>query len=162
MARHMPTAFDRHDHSQCTADALDSAERICRDRKARLTPVRKRVLEILWESHRPIGAYDMLDRLNTEGLGSQPPVIYRALDFLIQHGFAHKLEKLNAYIGCAHPGENHPVQFLICTDCDRVAELHDAGIDGTLRRAAANQGFALDGAVLEIEGRCPACLGGAS
>ncbi len=150
-------AFDRHDHSDCKAHVMAVVERVCADRGARLTPVRQRVLELLWENHRPVAAYDMLDRLRVEGLGSQPPVIYRALDFLIDHGFAHKLQKLNAYVGCEHPGETHPVHFLICTACEKVAELHDRAIDNALRRTARKNDFSLAGAVLEIEGTCPKC-----
>ena len=152
-----PRAFDKHDHARCAVDAVAQARSICAERGARLTPVRQRVLELLWESHLPVAAYEMLDRLRSEGLGSQPPVVYRALDFLIGQGFAHKLQKRNAYVGCEHPGESHPVHFLICNACEKVAELHDPRVSTTLRRAARDQGFDLAGAVLEIEGLCPAC-----
>ena len=125
MSRITPRAFDAHDHTRCAVDAVAQASAICADRGLRLTPVRQRVLELLWETHLPVGAYEMLDRLRAEGLGSQPPVVYRALDFLIGQGFAHKLQKRNAYVGCEHPGESHPVHFLICNTCENVAELDD-------------------------------------
>jgi Fur family zinc uptake transcriptional regulator len=82
-----------------------------------LTPVRRRVLEILLAQHRALGAYDILDTLREEGLGSQPPVADRALDFLIKNGFAHKIERLNAFIACTHLGQSHTPAFLICWNC---------------------------------------------
>jgi Fur family transcriptional regulator, zinc uptake regulator len=149
--------FARHNHRDCRKQALNDVQRLCGENGARLTPVRQRVLELLWENHLPVSAYDMLDRLRAEGLGSQPPVIYRALDFLIEQGFAHKLPKLNAYVGCVHPGDDHPVQFLICTSCDKVAELQEATVNRALKKAASNNQFILASAVLEIEGTCPSC-----
>ena len=160
MAADTIRTFARHNHRDCRKQALGDVQRLCDSRGARLTPVRRRVLELLWEKHQPVSAYDMLVRLREDGLGSQPPVIYRALDFLIEHGFAHKLPKLNAYVGCAHPGTDHPVQFLICTSCDKVAELQEATVNRALKKAAQNNQFALASAVLEIEGTCPSCQNG--
>ena len=88
----------------------------------RLTPVRRRVLEILLEEHRALGAYDVLQRLAAEGFGNQPPVAYRALDFLVEQGLAHRIRRLNAFTACMHPGEAHAPAFLICRACDAVAE----------------------------------------
>ena len=99
--------FERHDHAGCIAEGLAAAERTCAERGLQLTPVRRRVLEYLLGEHRALGAYEILERLRTEGLGKQPPVAYRALDFLVTHGFAHRIEKLNAFIACGLPGEPH-------------------------------------------------------
>lgn len=159
--RHATPAFDPHDHAACASEAIGAVEAACAERGVRLTPVRRRVLELLWESHAPVGAYDLLDRLKEEGFGAQPPVIYRALDFLMGQGFAHKLQRLNAYVGCAHPDERCAAYFLICKDCGRAAELHDPGIQTALGRAAEAEGFTLGDAVVEVEGRCSACRGAA-
>lgn len=150
-------AFERHDHSICVASAISRAEAVCAERGAKLTKLRRRVLELLWESHRPIGAYALLDRLRAEGLGSQPPTIYRALDFLIEHGLAHKILKINAFTACSCPGEHHAPQFLICTSCDRIRELADPAVADALQRAAAEAGFAASEASLELTGLCPNC-----
>ncbi|MEM1420617.1 MAG: Fur family transcriptional regulator [Pseudomonadota bacterium] len=150
--------FGDHDHRDCSETAIAAVEAACAQRGARLTRIRRRVLELLWETHEPIGAYDLLARLKAEGFSAQPPVVYRALDFLIREGFAHKLQSLNAYTGCAHPTEGHPAYFLICGECGRAAELHDAGIQHALGAAAKTQGFKLSDAVVEIEGRCAECL----
>jgi Fur family zinc uptake transcriptional regulator len=156
-------AFAEHDHRRCREALLDELARAARARGLRLTPARRRVLELLSEAHRAIGAYELLDRLRAEGLGSQPPVVYRALDFLIGSGFAHKLERLNAYVACCHPageaGTAHAACFLICAGCRKVAEIEDAALGLAVAQAAAQRGFAMRRTVLEIEGTCPACRG---
>ncbi|MCI4662057.1 MAG: transcriptional repressor [Neomegalonema sp.] len=153
-----PRAFRSHDHAQCQQAALERAAQICAERGARLTPVRQRVLEILWENHQPLGAYAVLDRLRAENLGSQPPVVYRALDFLIEHGLAHKVVSLNAYVGCAHPAQPHIPHFLICTECQQVAEISSAAISDGINQAAAQRGFRAAATPVEIPGQCASCL----
>ena len=115
-------AFATHDHAHCAADALARAEAITAANGARLTPVRRRVLEILLEEHKALGAYDVLARLATEGFGNQPPVAYRALEFLVEQGLAHRIQRLNAFTACVHPGKDHAPAFLICRTCHMVAE----------------------------------------
>jgi Fur family zinc uptake transcriptional regulator len=150
-----PMAFARHDHDSCISAALAAADSACVDRKVRMTPVRRRVLEILLESHSALGAYDVLARLDAEGLGSKPPVAYRALSFLVEQGFAHRIERLNAFIACAHPGVTHDAAFMICRKCGTVAEAQASS--RSLNQAAAANGFQLEQTVIEAEGICPAC-----
>ena len=152
-----PIAFVKHDHERCRADALAQAKRLCGMRSVRLTPVRERVLDLLWQAHRPLRAYDILETLSTEGFGSQPPVVYRALDFLIEQGFAHKIERLNAFIACDCPENDHGAKFLICTGCERVAEFDDRAIADALSDVAAGSGFTIARATLEVEGLCSNC-----
>lgn len=152
-----PVGFDRHDHSGCIADALSAAEATCAEKGLQLTPVRRRVLEILLDRHVALGAYDILDVLRAEGLGSQPPVAYRALDFLVSNGFAHRIERLNAFVACAHPGEHHAPAFLICRNCDSVAEAEADPREGRLGDSARAAGFLIEKAVVEAEGLCPRC-----
>lgn len=149
--------FSKHDHSACVAEALQAAETHCATAKLQFTPVRRRALEILLREHKAMGAYDMLARLAQDGLGSGPPVAYRALDFLVSHGFVHKIERLNAYVACAHPGEVHDPAFMICRSCDAVAEAATNPLAGQLGRAAQEAGFEIERAVIEAEGICPAC-----
>ena len=152
--------FRRHDHSACVRATLAEAEAHCAARGLRLTPVRRRTLEILLDKHRALGAYDLLDRLSAEGLGGQPPVAYRALDFLVKAGFAHRIEALNAYIACAHPGADHAPAFLICRGCNAVAETGTSPDTGRLGAAARAAGFAIERTVVEAEGLCPDCQDG--
>ena len=153
-----PLGFDAHDHGHCVASALAAAEAHCSENGLRFTPVRRAALEILLGEHRAMGAYDLLDRLHAAGFGAQPPVAYRALDFLVANGFAHKIERLNAFIACAHPGANHAPAFLICRNCDAVAETQSAGASGgTLGQAAKATGFQIERTVIEALGLCPGC-----
>lgn len=156
------TGFARHDHGACIRDGVSTVAEHCRAEGLQFTPVRRRVLELLLEGHRALGAYDILDRLREEGLGSQPPVAYRALDFLVKNGFAHKIERLNAFVACACPGESHMPAFLICRKCDKVAEAEADMRDGKLAESADAAGFRIERAVVEAEGLCPNCSGAAA
>ena len=146
-----------HDHGDCVRAALDAAEASCGQQGARLTELRRRVLELVWQSHEPVGAYALLDRLNEEGHKAAPPTVYRALDFLLQHGLVHRLERLNAFVGCARPNGPHAAQFLICANCSRAAELDDPAIGKALQQAAEARGFAVTRLTVEVEGVCPTC-----
>ena len=154
-------AFAAHDHAHCRADVLTRAETLVRSQGARMTPVRRRVLEILLEEHRALGAYDVLQRLAAEGFGNQPPVAYRALEFLETQGLAHRIRRLNAFAACMHPGEDHAPAFLICQSCNAVAEAPAEPIRAELDRAAAALGFAVERANIEAVGLCPSCHSGA-
>ena len=150
-------AFSRHDHGLCATDALAVARATCAEHKLRLTPIREKVLGILLETHTALGAYDILETLRTEGLRSQPPVAYRALEFLVEHSFAHKIERLNAFIGCTYPEKDHSPVFMICKECNQVAETLSFPIIGTLSKTAKAIGFEIEKAVVETEGTCPGC-----
>jgi Fur family transcriptional regulator, zinc uptake regulator len=150
-------AFATHDHAQCASDALARAEALCDKAGTRLTPVRRRVLEILLEDHRALGAYDVLNRLAAEGFGNQPPVAYRALDFLVDQGFAHRIQRLNAFTACVHPGEAHAPAFLICRVCSSVAEAAAALIRTALETSATEMGFLVERTTIEALGLCPKC-----
>lgn len=153
-----PLGFARHDHSACVTDGLLAAESRCADEGLRFTPVRRKVLEILLQDHRALGAYVILDRLREDGFGSQPPVAYRALDFLVSHGLAHKIERLNAFIACAHPNAIHAPAFMICRLCESVAEAQTESTRSALASAAKATGFQIERTAVEAEGVCPACL----
>ncbi|WP_299559870.1 transcriptional repressor [uncultured Sulfitobacter sp.] len=152
-----PIGFQDHDHTACIKSTLTRAEAHCAASGLRFTPVRRRALEILLAEHRALGAYDVLAQLAAAGLGAQPPVAYRALDFLVKAGFAHKIEALNAYIACTRPGEDHAPAFLICRTCHNVAEADTAPARGRLGDAARAAGFTIERTVVEAEGLCPAC-----
>lgn len=152
-----PLGFAPHDHSHCVRDAVGAADARCRERGLQLTPVRRRVLELLLAHHRAMGAYEILDVLRQEGLGSQPPVAYRALDFLTTHGFVHRIERLNAFVACTRPAVDHDPAFLICRSCSAVAEADAPPEEGRLGQAARGAGFQIEQTVIEAEGLCPNC-----
>lgn len=146
-----------HNHDTCVRDALDNARAICEAHRARLTRTRERVLELIWQSHKPLGAYDLLAVLSGEGQNAAPPTVYRALDFLQQHGLVHRIASLNAFIGCTHAGEQHHGMFLICSHCRNVLELTAPEVAQSITSAAARQGFEQRETTLEVTGLCPAC-----
>lgn len=152
-------AFDDHDHQACTTTAIKIAENHCIKHKLKFTPIRRKVLEILLEEHRAIGAYAILEKLRLDGFSSQPPVAYRALDFLVEHGFAHKIERLNAFVACSHPGATHRPAFMICRQCDSVAETESEASDSELSKIAKSSGFKIEQTVIEAEGVCHICTG---
>jgi len=160
------------------AGALREAEDACARRGAQLTPLRRRVLEMVLEADQPVGAYALLDRLRAERPGAAPPTVYRALDFLMAQGLIHKVERLNAFTPCSlHAGSHgagghgagdgaghgedhgHPHQFLICRNCGRTAELSDAPVADAVAAAARAAGFTPLRTTVEVEGTCGSCAG---
>ena len=150
-------AFRKHDHRRCQRELLSEARQLCETRQLRLTSRRRQVLEILLISHQPMGAYDILAELNRVGPAERiaPPIVYRALEFLMSEGLIHRIESRNAFISCVHPGHQCTAQFLICRDCEQVAELESR--DQPLMAEANNLGFAVDHSVVEITGVCAEC-----
>ena len=146
-----------HDHRHCVATALGEADAVCAGRGAKLTELRRRVLELIWSSHAPIGAYQLMELLGRERGRVAPPTVYRALDFLTENGLVPRLESLNAFIGCPAPAATHRAYFLICRDCRQVAEFDDAELAATLDRRVADAGFAPESERVEIVGTCAQC-----
>ena len=165
-------ALDHHHHpegacahaahqSERAEDALASAEAACRAKGARLTPMRREVLEALYATHRPLGAYDIAEVLaGKDGRRLAPITIYRALDFLLEQGLAHRLATRNAFIACPHGhGAGDLVAFLICESCGGVDEMSSSGVSGAIADLLADEGFEPQLQVLEISGRCAHCRG---
>jgi Fur family zinc uptake transcriptional regulator len=148
-----------HDHAQHAAGALERAERICRERGLRLTPIRRKALEALHADHRPVGAYDLADRMSPAGGRRLAPIsIYRALDFLVEQGFVHRLSTRNAYLACLHGhGADEVVAFLICEACGGVDEDSSPTMKQAVAAIAASRQFQPQHQVVEIVGRCEHC-----
>ena len=146
-----------HNHAACVAQALSDARDICQRHNARLTPTRERVLELIWQSHKPLGAYDVLAVLAEDGHNAAPPTVYRALDFLQQHGLVHRIASLNSFVGCTHAGERHNGTFLICRSCSNVLELAAAGVSRAVSEAASAEAFKPEDVMVEGAGLCPRC-----
>lgn len=147
-----------HDHERCTADALKHAEERCAERSQRLTPIRRQVLEVLLESHAPLGAYEIMDRAAASGPRPAPITVYRALDFLRENGLVHRIESRNAFVACVN---NHAsgdlVVFLLCERCGAVGEAASAAVADQLKAAARSAGFTPKTPVIEITGVCSHC-----
>lgn len=128
-------------------------------RGARLTPVRRRVLELILMSDQPTGAYALLAALQRGRGKLGPPTVYRALEFLLAHKLVHKIETSSAFIACGDIEHPHQSQFMICEDCGATEEIRDDGIVERLRRLGERRGFAVARQVIEARGLCPACRG---
>jgi Fur family zinc uptake transcriptional regulator len=144
--------------AQTAASAMTNAEEICRAAGARLTPIRRKVLEALFATHKPLGAYDLAEMLGPKGRRLAPITVYRALDFLIDNGLVHRLASQNAYIACAHQhGPRETVAFLICENCGSVDEVTSAAMSKTLSDVLDREKFVPTGQIIEITGRCAEC-----
>jgi Fur family zinc uptake transcriptional regulator len=139
------------------AETLASAEMLAKSRGEKLTKLRRRVLEIVLESHRPIGAYDILGTLARDGGKPAPPTVYRALDFLIAQGFVHRIDSRSAFAACFAPEKEHKGRFFLCRLCGRAAEIRDAPLELALNAAAEKAGFAAESETVEITGLCADC-----
>ena len=150
-------AFEHHDHRDCQHHLLSEARALCEKRNTRLTRRRLQVLEILLRSQQPMGAYEILACLNVtkSKQAIAPPIVYRALDFLLGEGLVHRIESKNAYISCVRPGHQCAAQFLICRGCEKVAELENR--QNEMLSDASRVGFTVDSAVMEITGHCADC-----
>tara|TARA_R110002049_G_scaffold252264_2_gene427283 strand:- start:18920 stop:19378 length:459 start_codon:yes stop_codon:yes gene_type:complete len=148
---------ERHRHNVCIKDALARAERVCAKRAIRLTPIRRKVLELIWQSHKPVKAYDLLASLSTEGHIEKPPTVYRALDFLLENHLIHKIESSNAFIGCEIDHNKLDSKFFVCDECDEVKEMHEPKLDKTLLETSQKQGFIPNQTSIEIHGTCARC-----
>jgi Fur family zinc uptake transcriptional regulator len=148
-----------HDHDRCASAAIAHAESHCAARAQRLTPMRRRVLEALLASHKPLGAYEIIERLS----GETPPApitIYRALDFLRENGLVHRIESRNAFVACVHDhGDGDLVVFLICESCGAVGEAPGEGAADALKASSRAAGFSPKSPLIEIAGICSHCRG---
>ena len=159
MLKHIlhPFKLRKHDHSRCIKNALQEAEVACVNAGLRLTEQRRKVLHIVWLSHAPVKAYDILQKMHKDNPKTAPPTVYRALDFLMEAGLVHKIESLNAYMGCGAPSEPHIGQFFICEECGAVAEINEPKITQLINQEAKQLGFHSQHQVIEIKGHCPEC-----
>lgn len=154
----IPLACTPHDHDHCVSSALAEADALCARAGVRLTALRKRVLELVWQSHKPLGAYDILGALTEQdGRRAAPPTVYRALDFLLENGLVHRIASLNAFIGCNRPEHPHQGQFLICRNCHTAIELEQSIVSEAINQAAHSVNFLVEGQTVEVVGLCATC-----
>lgn len=153
------TLMHVHNHNQCISSAIQIAERLCAARGIRFTPMRRKVLQFIWESHQAVKAYDLLDRIKASEKGATPMTIYRALQFLQDQGLIHRVETLNAYVGCSHVELQHEVLLLICDQCQQITERTAANVTSVMREEIAKSGFLPKRSTIEIYGTCGDCAG---
>lgn len=149
--------LEPHDHAHCASSVLSHADQMIAEQGLRMTPVRRATLEILLSRQKALGAYEVLEKLAEQGFGNQPPVAYRALEFLVENGLAHKVRRLNAFAACTRPETAHRPVFLICRECDAVAEASSEAVQSALMSAASDEGFQVERVNVEVLGLCPSC-----
>lgn len=126
-----------------------------------LSPNETLIIKALRKAGRPLGAYDLIGLLHSEGVSS-PPTVYRALKRLTELGLTHRIESLNAFVSCAHGGHDGSAVFAICNDCGATSEFHLDEVGDLLGRWSRQQGFAVQSTMIELRGRCGACTSAAS
>ena len=152
------SAYHLHDHQRCINAALTQARERCGRANARLTPIREAVLTLIWDSHKPMGAYQIVEQLPLLlGKNVQAPSVYRAIEFLLELGLIHRISSLNAFIGCPFPGSEHSDLFMICRGCGAAAEVGDEGINAMIGDTIRKTGFQRESQTIELLGLCPAC-----
>jgi Fur family zinc uptake transcriptional regulator len=159
MGKHAPghECTDPGHHVHDAKGYVHAVEDACTQRGLRLTPLRAQVLGLVAAAGKPIKAYDLLDLMKRENGSSAPPTVYRALDFLLEQGFIHRLASVNAFVSCHHPQVQHSVPFLICDNCQNAVELEDTRIAGLLESQAKALGFGVRAQILEVHGLCAEC-----
>ncbi len=146
-----------HNHSLCIEEALDHAKRVCEEGGERFTNLRRQVFELVWAEHKPVKAYDLLSALASKRSGVAPATVYRTLDFLQAQGLVHRLESLNAYLGCSHPETDHQGHFLICENCEEVRELELGAFMQSIAAVEDAQDFRVRRMTIELFGLCKRC-----
>jgi len=136
---------------------LDKAQQICEERGARFTQTRRRVLELMLQHSSSVSAYDLLDSLKKTELNAKPPTVYRALDFLLEQHFIHRVESQNAFIACNDFTDSHQLQLFICEKCNEVQELHSPQIQQSLNEQARLNDFQINTQTVEVRGLCHHC-----
>jgi len=157
MTAHSHACTDPGHHVHDADGFVRAVEQACGQRGLRLTPLRAQVLGLVAAAGKPIKAYDLLDRMKAENGSSAPPTVYRALEFLLEQGFIHRLASINAFVGCHHPQVAHSVPFLICDKCQNAIELEDDRISALLDEQARDLGFETRAQTLEVHGLCAEC-----
>ena len=154
----MSACTDPHHHVRNAAAFVAAVERACAEKGLNLTAPRRSVLHLVADSDKPLKAYDLLELIKQSNDSAAPPTVYRALEFLTEHGFVHRLESINAYIACHHPGgDAHATPFLICDVCKSATEMEQPAWIAQLEKDAAKTGFSVRDRVLELHGICADC-----
>ena len=151
------TQLSTHNHDRCVLTAMDTAERLCRERGVRLTPLRRKVLELIWADHRAVKAYDLLTLIGENRKNAKPATVYRTLEFLTEQGLIHRVESLNAFIGCNCCEKPHESILFICRQCGEVEERSAPEVIKALSAEAFRTGFSVERKTVEVIGTCAQC-----
>ena len=158
-AQPRPCADPERRGQPAPAEGVALAVSLCDKRGVQLTQLRRRILELLWQSGRPTGAYELIETIRlSDSRRVGPSTVYRALAFLQSQGLVSKIESRNAYVPCAHPERRQDRLFFICSSCEASVELEDQRLESLISEDAALIGFRPIGRVIEVEGTCASCI----
>lgn len=154
-----PDLKQAHDHDSCIKNAILRAQSLCEKRGVRLTRLRRQILELIWHSHIPLGAYELMDMLEeaSERKRVAPPTVYRSLDFLLENGLIHKIHSRNAFFGCATPALKHNDALFICNQCGFTEEIRSPTIQQAINLSASQNRFTVQTQIVEVIGKCGHC-----
>jgi Fur family zinc uptake transcriptional regulator len=144
-------------HHDCIDSAIQKAEIVCAENKLQFTPLRRNIFKLIWQSHSPLKAYNILEQLQKDDPSAKPITVYRTLDFLLENRMIHKIESQNSYLGCTHPGEKHNCYFTICKKCNVVNEGCKSDLLNNVYNSLKQEEFLVDHVTLEIQGICSNC-----
>ncbi len=151
------SAFSHHNHHQCQTSAVEQARQLCEKNGVRFTKLREQLFTLIWQSHKPVTAYKLLDQIKGSDFSATPPTVYRTLDFLLDQGLIHRINSLNAFIGCCQPGKRHTGTFMICEQCDHALEVDNTNILNAIQKVSHQHNFQVKNYITEIYGFCPQC-----
>ncbi len=147
-----------HNHEKCIKTTISKARQICNENNVNLTPLREKILEIIFRDHKPVKAYDVLNELKKHKISNKPPTIYRALDFFIENKIIRKIHSINSYyVHYQHINKNDICHFLICKECNNVQEICDKSLANSILRVGNNNGFKMQNNIIEVLGLCEKC-----
>jgi Fur family zinc uptake transcriptional regulator len=149
--------MDCHHPDHCKEEAIAQIEKLCAERRLRLTRTRKQILAFIWDSHNPVKAYTLLEQLKQIEPSAKAPIVYRALEFLEEHCFIHKLHTINMYVICQTPQSSNHCFFYICSECYMITEEHNMMYHALIEEPAKKMQFTVGGSALEIHGICNKC-----
>ena len=128
-----------------------------------LTDIRRMVLRIVQQAKTALKAYDILERLQKEKPNAQPPTVYRALHYLVEHRYLHRVHSNQTYTVCqfdGQAGDQHGEQvdiLFVCRQCSDVCELIDPVFSALLAQLSEQKRFSLDRSAVEFSGLCQRC-----
>ena len=157
MSAYIESTPHTHNHEVCRTKAVQTADRLCAERGVQLTTIRRQVLELIWGSHKAVKAYDLLDQMKPQQNSAKPATVYRALDFLLEQGLIHRVESLNAFIGCTCSEQQHEQLLLICLQCQEVEERPGKRVMQAVSQELSQAGFMPHHKAIEVQGVCKHC-----
>ena len=134
--------------------AQQQAETLIREKGARLTRPRSRVLEFLLGREAPLTHHEIQDQLPGEPIDAV--TLYRVLEWLTENNIVHRIAGADQIwrFGVGAGAGAHDHAHFQCTRCDAVTCFNDMPLP---RRPKMPDGFTSQEVDFLIRGICPHC-----